>query len=46
MEEMTCPKCKKDHIIKIGFAPRKGGKRQRYQCVDCGHPFMKNEKEL
>jgi transposase-like protein len=40
-----CPRClEDDHIVKSGFAPRIGGKKQRYMCMDCGHAFIPKEK--
>ena len=31
-----CPKCGSNQLQKRGFNPKRSGKVQRYQCVDCG----------
>jgi len=33
---MICPKCGSDKVVKSGFVLRVGGKKQRYQCKECG----------
>lgn len=35
-EEVTCPKCGGNHMVKRGFAYTNVGKYQRYACGDCG----------
>jgi transposase-like protein len=37
---MKCPDCSSEHVCKIGKKiTRKQGKKQRYQCTDCGKTF-------
>lgn len=31
-----CPSCESHNVQKRGYSPTKTGKKQRYQCVDCG----------
>jgi transposase-like protein len=40
-----CPKCKSKDIWKAGFAVRKDGKVQLYQCKKCGSKFRENNVE-
>lgn len=41
----NCPSCSSEDLIKRGFQPTKSGRKQRYQCNDCGSwssgPFEK-----
>ncbi|MGV8109684.1 IS1/IS1595 family N-terminal zinc-binding domain-containing protein [Methanospirillum sp.] len=39
MENNSCPRCG-GKVIKSGFALRSGGKKQRYQCKECGYCFL------
>jgi len=34
-----CPYCKEEHVVKIGMKVTTSGKRQRYQCMECGRTF-------
>ena len=42
MENISCPKCG-GKVIKSGFSIRSGGKKQRYQCKDCGFVFVEGK---
>ncbi|NLV26846.1 MAG: hypothetical protein GXY48_06740 [Methanomicrobiales archaeon] len=44
MESDSCPKCG-GKLIKSGFAIRSGGKRQKYQCKECGYVFVEEKGE-
>ena len=35
-DAMTCPTCQSSSVIKRGFAITRTGRKQRYQCNDCG----------
>jgi len=39
-----CPYCKGKKLMRKGFMPALGGKKQRYVCWDCGHTFYAPEK--
>lgn len=32
----TCPTCKSEHVTKRGFGITRTGRKQRFQCTDCG----------
>jgi transposase-like protein len=36
---MICPECLKEHVNKVGLAVTRKGKKQRYQCRECGRTF-------
>jgi len=38
-EEIRCPKCNSNHLIRKGLSPHKEFAAQRYQCKDCNHKF-------
>jgi hypothetical protein len=40
--KMLCYDCQSPKIRKAGFAISRKGKKQRYQCKDCGRIFMEN----
>jgi transposase-like protein len=45
---MKCPNCNSEKIAKTGFKPTlKEGRKQRYQCQQCGKTFFtpKGENE-
>jgi len=44
MTKITCPRCS-GRVVKSGGALRKGGKKQRYQCTECGYPFVPEGEE-
>lgn len=38
---MNCPHCNSVHTVRCGFKLlANGGRRQRWQCMACGHYFM------
>lgn len=36
----ACPVCQSSHLIRQGFHVSKAGRKQRFQCRDCGNWFM------
>lgn len=46
MKKMICPYCKERRIAKVGkIASVKDGKKQRFQCRECGRTFYGKDKE-
>jgi len=41
--KIKCPNCKKSNILKQGFRINEGGKKQKYQCLDCKKWFVEND---
>ena len=40
--EIKCPNCGSTHIVRFGYVITfKKGRRQRYQCQDCGKTFVR-----
>jgi len=43
---MYCKYCKSERVVKSGFkATVSKGKRQRYQCAECGRTFYIEKEE-
>jgi len=40
--DLSCPRCKVFHVAKKGFRKNKSGKKQKYQCFNCKHWFVKD----
>jgi transcription elongation factor Elf1 len=38
-ENRNCPHCNSETVYKIGFRPTLKGKKQRFQCYNCGKSF-------
>ena len=38
-EEIRCPRCDSNRVVKSGYRYGVHGKRQRYLCKGCGHVF-------
>ena len=45
---MKCPnsKCNSSHIVKAGFKVTVKGRKQRFQCQDCGRTFYENKEVM
>lgn len=46
MTETRCPECKSTNIQKAGFAITRRGKKQRFQCRECGRVFYGDDTEV
>jgi hypothetical protein len=42
LKTVACPNCNTKSLRKYGFSITIKGKKQRYQCKDCGHTFNGN----
>lgn len=44
-QNINCPVCQSDSVIKFGKTNRQGGRVQRYSCNECGHVFTIQQYE-
>lgn len=41
---MICPECNSEKISKSGFKVTRTGRKQRYQCQNCGKTFYEQKE--
>lgn len=45
-QQIKCPRCGGEHIVRHGFVRTTTGRRQRRKCQGCGHTFYADKRDV